>query len=150
MAKQISREIRTVAYLLHPPLMHDLGLPAALHWYVEGFSERSGVKVSLDVPGDLAGLPPEVEGPLFRVVQECLSNVHRHSGSRSAVVRIRLQPTKIALEVSDQGKGMPPDTLEAGSQTLSHVGRWALLVCESACRKSEATWKSRPAIMEQR
>ena len=122
LAKQISREIRTVAYLLHPPLMHDLGLAAALHWYVEGFSERSGVKVSLDVPGDLSGLPREVEGPLFRVVQECLSNVHRHSGSQSAVVRIRLQPTEIALEVSDRGKGMPSETLEASSQTASHLG----------------------------
>jgi PAS domain S-box-containing protein len=122
LARQISREIRTVAYLLHPPLMHDLGLAAALHWYVEGFSERSGVKVSVDVPGDLAGLPPEVEAPLFRVVQECLSNVHRHSGSPGAVVRIRLQPTEIELEVSDQGKGVAPETLEAGSQAASHVG----------------------------
>jgi signal transduction histidine kinase len=76
----------------------------------------------VEVPGDLAGLPPDVEGPLFRVVQECLSNVHRHSGSPSAVVRIRLQPTEIQLEVSDQGKGMAPETLKAGSQAASHAG----------------------------
>ena len=122
LAKQISREIRTVAYLLHPPLMHDLGLAAALRWYIEGFSERSGVSVNLDVSGDLAGLPSEVEGTLFRVVQECLSNVHRHSGSRSSAVRIHRQDTEIMLEVSDQGKGIPREILEAAGEAASHVG----------------------------
>jgi len=122
LAKQISREVRTVAYLLHPPLMHDLGLTAALRWYLEGFSERTGVKVNLDAPGDLAGLPSEVEGTLFRVVQECLSNVRRHSGSPTAVVRIQQQDAEILVEVSDEGKGIPHETLERPGETASHVG----------------------------
>ncbi len=122
LAKQISREIRTVAYLLHPPLVHDLGLAAALRWYLEGFSERTGVKVNLDAQGDLAGLPSELEGTLFRVVQECLSNVHRHSGSPTAMVRIQRQDAEIVLEVSDRGKGIPRQALAGNDEIASHVG----------------------------
>jgi PAS domain S-box-containing protein len=122
LAKLISRDVRTVAYLLHPPLMQDLGLAAALRWYLEGFSERTGVKVNLDAPGDLAGLPSEVERTLFRVVQESLSNVRRHSGSPTAAVRIQRQDAEIVLEVSDEGTGISADTLERAGEAASHVG----------------------------
>jgi two-component system, NarL family, sensor kinase len=122
LAKQISGEIRTVAYLLHPPLLHDLGLAAALRWFLEGFSERTGVQVNLDAPGDLAGLPSAVEGTLFRVVQESLTNVRRHSGSPIAMVRIQRQDTEVVLEVSDQGKGISRETLEEERDTASHLG----------------------------
>jgi PAS domain S-box-containing protein len=121
LAKQISREVRTVAYLLHPPLMHDLGLAAALRWYLEGFSERTGVKVNLDAPADPVGLSSDVEATLFRVVQECLSNVHRHSGSPTAEVAIQRKNAEIVLEVSDRGKGIPHETLDRNGET-SHEG----------------------------
>jgi two-component system, chemotaxis family, CheB/CheR fusion protein len=107
LAKQCSREIRTVAYLLHPPLMHDFGLAHALRWYVEGFGERSGIKVTVDIPPAIDGLSRQVETAIFRIVQESLSNVRRHSGSKTAALRIAREDKKLTLELKDQGRGMP-------------------------------------------
>ena len=89
LVKQISDEIRTISYLLHPPLLDEMGLASALRWYVEGFSARSKIKVELQVPAGLRRLPAEIETTIFRVVQECLTNIHRHSGSRTAAIRLR-------------------------------------------------------------
>jgi two-component system NarL family sensor kinase len=107
---QATSEIRTVSYLLHPPLLDDVGLSSALAWFVEGFSERSKVSVTLQVAPDLGRLPQEQELTLFRVVQECLTNIHRHSESSTANVRLSRAAEEITLEVKDSGKGMDQAT----------------------------------------
>ncbi len=106
---QALRDIRTMSYLLHPPLLDEIGLGSALQWYVSGFSERSSIAVDLDMTADLGKLPRDVELSLFRIVQECLTNIHRHSGSPTAHVRIYRAPGEIVLEVKDAGKGIPAD-----------------------------------------
>jgi len=100
-------EIRTLAYLLHPPMIEDAGLLPALRWYAQGFEERSGIKVILDLPPELDRLPLEVATTLFRIVQEALTNVQRHSGSAVARIRIERQPQALHLEIEDEGHGMP-------------------------------------------
>ena len=100
------REIRTLSYLLHPPLLDEVGLISALRWYVTGFAERSQIKVELEVPENLGRFRRELELALFRIVQESLTNVHRHSGSASANVTIARLPNQIRLKVEDAGKGM--------------------------------------------
>lgn len=103
-------EVRTLSYLLHPPLLDDVGLASAISWYVEGFSERSGVVVSLDLPKNLARFSPEVETALFRIVQQSLANIHRHSESK--VARIRLAAgDRLTVEITDEGRGFPPEVL---------------------------------------
>lgn len=108
LAEQCSREIRTLSYLLHPPLLDEIGLVSALRWLVDGFSERSGIGAALDVGADLGRLPREAETTLFRVVQESLANVHRHSGSASAAIRLVRKGGEVVLEVEDHGRGMAP------------------------------------------
>jgi signal transduction histidine kinase len=110
---ELSRQIRTISHLLHPPLLDEVGLVSALQWYVEGFAERSKIQVSLDLPADLGRLPPEMETAIFRIVQECLTNVHRHSGSRSAAVRITNVANQLRVEVQDAGKGIPSEKQSA-------------------------------------
>jgi signal transduction histidine kinase len=108
-ARLISDELRTISYLLHPPLLDELGLGSALRWYVDGFGKRSGIAVQLDFRGQ-GRLAPELETTLFRVVQECLINIHRHSGSATASIRFS-QERGIVLEVEDEGRGMTPEEL---------------------------------------
>ncbi|HEV8337527.1 MAG TPA: MASE1 domain-containing protein [Candidatus Polarisedimenticolia bacterium] len=112
LAQRCLREIRSLSYLLHPPLLEEIGLSAALRWCVQGFARRSGIAVDLELPPDFGRLPTEVEYALFRIVQECLTNIQRHSGSSSARVQLVRQPKRIALEVRDQGKGIPPGILD--------------------------------------
>jgi two-component system, NarL family, sensor kinase len=102
------QETRTVSYLLHPPVLDELGLIKALDWYVEGFAKRSGISVRLQAPPGSFRLPGEMELALFRVVQECLTNVHRHSHSPSVEVRIQAKSNAVLLEVADSGRGIPP------------------------------------------
>jgi PAS domain S-box-containing protein len=111
---QISTELRTISYLLHPPLLDEIGLEAALRWYAEGLAERSKITMNLKLNlGNGAGrLSPDLETALFRIVQECLTNIHRHSGSPTATIRLRSSSDKIILEVIDQGAGMPPEKLD--------------------------------------
>jgi signal transduction histidine kinase len=109
-ARQISDDLRTISYLLHPPLLDELGLGSALRWYVDGFAKRSGISVCLDLGGERR-LPPEMETTLFRVVQECLINVHRHSGSATASIRLSQEAGRIVLEVEDEGRGISADEL---------------------------------------
>jgi PAS domain S-box-containing protein len=110
LVNQVHSEIRTLSYLLHPPLLDELGLAAALTWYVDGFSERSGIKVKSAISPDLGRLDGSLEMALFRVVQEGLGNVHRHSGSKFASVRLERSPTELVLTISDSGSGMRSST----------------------------------------
>jgi two-component system NarL family sensor kinase len=127
---QSQREIRTVSYLLHPPMLDEAGLPATLRWLCDGFSKRTNIHVALDLAEDIHRLPTEIEAALFRVAQEALTNVHRHSGSRTA--RVDLCRTRepdggslIVMAIEDNGRGMP-DGFAAlvghGSQDGHHLG----------------------------
>jgi len=106
LAKESLHEIRTVSYLLHPPGLDELGLASALSGYIGGFIQRSGIRVEVDVPPDLGRLPQAVETTVFRLVQECLTNIHRHSGSSTARVRLVRKPSNLVLEVEDAGRGI--------------------------------------------
>ena len=108
--EQASAEIRTISYLFHPPLLDELGLHSALKWYVEGFAERSKIAAELQFAMDGDRLPQDYELCLFRIVQECLTNVHCHSGSSTAVVRLVRSAGEIKLEVSDRGRGLNQET----------------------------------------
>jgi PAS domain S-box-containing protein len=107
LVQQLSKELRTISHLLHPPLLDEAGLPSAIRWFVEGFAERSKIPVALEIPQNLGRLSPEFETTIFRVVQEGLTNIHRHSGSSTAAIRISQAPDAIRLEISDRGKGIP-------------------------------------------
>lgn len=122
LVEQISAEIRTISYLLHPPLLDEIGLGSALHWYIEGFSERSKIKVQLEVPSDLGRLSTDLETAIFRIVQECLTNIHRHSGSKTAVIRVIPGDHRILVVAQDSGKGMPAETARINSTGRSGVG----------------------------
>ena len=111
LAQQLNQEIRTTSYLLHPPLLDEEGLDAALDWYLRGLNERSGLDIRLKVPQDFGRLPREMELVVFRLVQECITNVHRHSGSKSAVVRLSRAKDKVTVEVQDRGRGISAERL---------------------------------------
>lgn len=108
--EQVSTDIRTMSYLFHPPLLDEMGLQSALKWYVEGFAERSKIATELELPTDQERLPQDYELCLFRITQECLTNIHRHSGSSTALVRLLRSPGEIKLEVSDEGRGLDRET----------------------------------------
>lgn len=110
------KELRTISYLLYPPMLEEMGLKSAIPWYLDGFSARSGIKTTLQVAEDFTRLPRESELALFRVFQESLTNVHRHSGSRTAEVGLFMKDGMGILEVRDNGKGLPPGLLEQSSQ----------------------------------
>jgi PAS domain S-box-containing protein len=105
-SNDLSTEIRTLSYLLHPPLLDESGIGSALQWFVDGFSERSGIKVDLNLPEDLGRLPRELELVIFRVVQEGLTNVHRHSGSSSATIHLTRSDGAVHFEIRDRGKSI--------------------------------------------
>jgi PAS domain S-box-containing protein len=108
--EQVSADIRTISYLFHPPLLDEIGLYSALKWYVEGFAERSKIATNLELARDDERLPQDYELCLFRIAQECLTNIHRHSGSSTAVLRLLRSPGEIKLEVGDWGKGLNKET----------------------------------------
>ena len=120
--QQLHREIRTTSYLLHPPLLDECGLASALNWYVEGIAKRSGIAINLDIADNLGRLPSEMELAIFRLVQECLTNIHRHSGSKTASIRIFVHSKSLDVEVSDEGKGIPPERLAEIRSGGSGVG----------------------------
>ena len=113
------REIRVISHLLHPPLLDEIGLQAVVPWYLNSFSERSGIQIDLDMPSDITKLPDQVELAVFRVLQECLTNVHRHSGSKVAKVKILPEETSVTLEVFDRGRGM---NSQNGTEPVMGVG----------------------------
>jgi signal transduction histidine kinase len=122
LADQCIREIRTLAYLLHPPMLDESGLEDAIRDYVEGFVKRSGIRVKLEVSPDPGRLPREVELSLFRVVQESLTNIQRHSGSHQARIRIVSNAKRITLEISDKGRKIPRGGLKSTRGFTSGVG----------------------------
>jgi PAS domain S-box-containing protein len=102
LVQHLTEEIRTTSYLLHPPMLDENGLSSALHWYVRGLAERSGLDIELNIPDNFERLTPEMELVIFRLVQECLTNIHRHSGSKTALIRVVREADKIRVEVQDQ------------------------------------------------
>jgi PAS domain S-box-containing protein len=110
--EQCLEETRTLSHLLYPPLLDEVGLGSAARWYVRGFAERSGVEVRLDMPSDWTRLPGTLEILLFRVLQEALTNIHRHAQSRSVDIRLKLAADRVVLEVRDYGRGFPAEMLE--------------------------------------
>jgi signal transduction histidine kinase len=115
-------ETRTVSYLLHPPLLDELGIASAIKWYLDGFSQRSGIQLSVDIADNFGRLSQPTELVLFRALQESLTNVHRHSKSSKADVSLRMAGDKIVLRVRDYGKGMPRGTLEKFVKTGADSG----------------------------
>jgi signal transduction histidine kinase len=115
-------EVRTLSYLLHPPTMDAVGIASAARWYVEGFSLRSGLKLSLDAPNDPVRLPDATELALFRVLQEALTNVHRHSGASGADILIQRSSGQVTLEVRDNGCGMNREVLDRFRDTGAGTG----------------------------
>jgi signal transduction histidine kinase len=120
--RQCMSEVRTLSYLLHPPTMDAAGFASAARWYVEGFAQRSGVEVSLDAPDDLGRFPDDVELALFRVLQESLTNVHRHSGASTAHVLVWKNDSQVVLEIKDNGRGVPQDLLAHFHTTGAGMG----------------------------
>jgi PAS domain S-box-containing protein len=110
------RELRTVSYLLYPPMLEEMGLKSAIPWYLDGFSARSGIRTTLEIQESVGRLPRDSELALFRVLQESLTNVHRHSGSKTAHVRLLTRDGMGVLQIEDDGKGMPADLLEQSGQ----------------------------------
>jgi len=104
--KEVAAEIRTLSYLLHPPLLDELGLSSAVKWYVSGFTNRTGILVETDIPLDLQRLSPDAEVAIFRVLQESLTNVHRYADSSKACIRMKVDGAEIKVEIEDFGKGM--------------------------------------------
>lgn len=126
LARQTANEIRTASYLLHPPTLAEFGLASALREYARGFSQRSGIPVRFRGPqADLERLKPHVEMAIFRIVQEALTNVHRHSASKKAELIVHTANDRITVEINDSGKGMPKDVLASlrnGNAARSGVG----------------------------
>ena len=123
MLRQVSAELRSLSYLLHPPLLEELGLGAALKWFVEGYQERSGIAVSVMIAEEVGRLGRNVEIALFRVIQEALTNAQRHSGTTTAEVLVERAGDTVILTVSDAGRGIGPEKLlEVESAAVSGVG----------------------------
>jgi two-component system, NarL family, sensor kinase len=113
LVQQIIKEVRTISHLLHPPLLDEAGLASAIRCYLEGYAERSNLAVDVQIPADFGRLPADMETAIFRIVQEALTNVHRHSGSATATVRIARISQLVQVEVQDHGNGIPQEKLSA-------------------------------------
>jgi PAS domain S-box-containing protein len=122
LGEQALREIRTLSYVLHPPLLDQTGLGPALQWYVDGFTNRSGIDVQLVVAGDIGRLSRETEMALFRIVQESLTNIHRHSGSGTAGIRLSRRADQVILQIRDRGSGIRRDVLPASPDEIRTLG----------------------------
>jgi CheY-like chemotaxis protein len=122
LSNEVNKEIRTLSYLLHPPLLDELGLPSAVEWFTQGFENRTGIHVSVDIPSSLVRLAPDAEVTLFRIVQESLANVHRYSGSATAYVRARSEAGEIRLEIGDYGKGMSDESKMSNRASVAPLG----------------------------
>jgi len=123
LVRELSQEVRTMSHVLHPPLLDEAGLESALRWFVEGFAQRSGIAVDVELAPELGRLSREMEIAIFRVVQESLANVHRHSGSKTAQVRVMRDARQVTLEISDEGHGLTANgKLEKEGPAVPGVG----------------------------
>jgi two-component system, NarL family, sensor kinase len=122
LADEALQEIRTTSFLLHPPMLDEVGFHSAAQWYVEGFAERSGLKVRMDFAPEVDRLPDTIETALFRVLQESLTNVHRHSGTSEVDVHFRQEAQIVTLEVRDYGRGIPKSLLNRLGNPARHSG----------------------------
>jgi PAS domain S-box-containing protein len=122
LVEQCSREVRTLAYLLHPPLLDEAGLGSALRWLVERYAKRSGICVDLEVPPELTRLPGDIELALYRIVQEGLTNIRLHSGSKRAQICLKCRPDQAVLTITDEGHGIPPGVPEGGGRQDAELG----------------------------
>lgn len=123
MIEQALSEVRTISYLLHPPLLEELGLSSVLSWFVSGFSERSGIRVDLKLPEKMGRFSHELETGIFRIIQECLTNIHRHSRGSVAKIELARSRDQLRLRVEDDGAGFPAAGGQAGREdSLPGVG----------------------------
>jgi two-component system, NarL family, sensor kinase len=122
LSNEVNKEIRTLSYVLHPPLLDELGLSSAVQWFTQGFENRTGIRVSVDIPSGFVRLAPDAEVTLFRIVQESLANVHRYSGSATAFVRATSESGRVKLEIGDFGKGMRHESKTPGSPPMVALG----------------------------
>ena len=120
--KEISAEIRTLSYLLHPPLLDELGLSSAARWYVAGFTKRTGIPIDIDVPREIKRLSPDAEVAIFRVLQESLTNVHRYANTPRARLRIRTTEDDIKVEIEDYGKGIQATRSKSAQESVERLG----------------------------
>lgn len=120
--KEVAAEIRTLSYLLHPPLLDELGLSSAVKWYVAGFTSRTGINIETDIPPDMQRLSPNAEVAIFRVLQESLTNVHRYSESPRACVRLKNTADMIKIEIQDFGKGMETSKTTSANESVGRFG----------------------------
>jgi signal transduction histidine kinase len=119
LADRAITEVRTISHLLHPPLLDELGFESAARWYVEGFAKRSGIQVVIEIAEIVERLPKEIELALFRVLQEALTNVHRHARAENVIVDVKCSDKEVVLMVQDDGRGIPADTLQAFNDGLA-------------------------------
>jgi signal transduction histidine kinase len=122
LAEQALSEVRSMSYLLHPPILEDFGLESALTWYAKGFAERSGIHIDVEIDSDLGRFPQEVELIVFRIVQEALGNIHRHSGSPTAGIVLSRDDSEVRLSIRDEGCGLPKEVVSPEPGTAPRVG----------------------------
>ena len=118
------KQVRTISHLLHPPLLDEMGLLSALRWYTDGFTKRSGIETTLEVPGEFPRLSPEVETAIFKITQESLTNVFRHAAAQKAIIKLQERDGKVSVSIIDDGKGVSGDlqALRAGSYGIGIIG----------------------------
>ena len=121
-SKEVAAEIRTLSYLLHPPLLDELGLSSAVKWYLAGFTSRTGIQMETEIPSDIQRLSPDAEVAIFRVLQESLTNVHRYAESPKAVVRMDVTADEIKLEIQDFGKGVQSSRASSPNGSVARLG----------------------------
>jgi signal transduction histidine kinase len=118
----LAREIRSLSYLLHPPVLDELGLTSAIEEYASGFSRRSGIRADVEISSEIGRLPQDIETALFRIIQESVGNIQRHSGSAIAKIRLKRELSRLTLEVSDQGHGFSSENLKEEPVRPSALG----------------------------
>jgi len=120
LAETAIKEVRTISYLLYPPMLEEMGLQSAIAWYLDGFSARSEIQTKFELRGEVGRLCRSAELALFRILQESLTNIHRHSDSPTADIRLMTNEDSVILEIQDHGKGIPPDLLDESSPGRTH------------------------------
>jgi signal transduction histidine kinase len=119
---QLITEVRTMSYLLYPPMLEEMGLEMAIGWYLDGFAKRSGVRTTFEMPEPVGRVDRDAELAIFRILQESLTNIHRHSGSLMAQVRLIKTDNELTIEIHDQGKGIPTPVLESAQDACGTIG----------------------------